>query len=240
MRTNEHGQPVGEEVRGWQPVPRPEVERLRGRWCTVERLDQGHVEELFCEIGGPEHARLWTYLADGPHLSVEDLHAHVTGRLGGPAVQVAIRDASGLACGLAALMRIDERNGVVEVGSIVLGPRLQRTRAATEAMSLLARHVFEHGYRRYEWKCDHLNVPSRRAAERLGFRYEGTFRRHLVTKGRSRDTAWFAMTLDEWPRIRAAHEAWLDPANFDDGVQRVRLGDLLDRIVDPAADGASG
>ncbi len=203
------------------------LSQLAGRWCHLEALTADHADALFGEVGGPGREALWTYLADGPHARPEDLRRHVARRLAGPDVHVVVRDEQGVACGLAALMRIDEPNGVVEVGSIVLGPRLQRTRAATEAMSLLARHVFDLGYRRYEWKCDSLNEPSRRAAERLGFRYEGTFRDHVVTKGRSRDTAWFAMTLPQWPWIRAAHDAWLAPDNFDGGRQRRRLVELL-------------
>jgi RimJ/RimL family protein N-acetyltransferase len=130
--------------------------------------------------------------------------------------------------GIATLMRADPANGVVEIGGILLARSMQRTPASTEAMYLLAHHVFDAlGYRRYEWKCDSLNEPSRRAAARLGFTYEGRFRQALVYKGRNRDTDWFSITDAEWPRIRAAHEAWLDPANFDDdGGQRQHLGDL--------------
>ena len=130
--------------------------------------------------------------------------------------------------GIATLMRVDPANGVVEVGGIVLASTMQRTPASTEAMYLLAHHVFDAlGYRRYEWKCDSLNEPSRLAAARLGFTYEGRFRHAMVYQGRNRDTDWFSITDDEWPRVRAAHEAWLDPANFDEsGSQRTRLGDL--------------
>jgi RimJ/RimL family protein N-acetyltransferase len=125
-------------------------------------------------------------------------------------------------------MRVDADNGVVEVGGILLARTLQRTQASTEAMYLLAHHVFDAlGYRRYEWKCDSLNEPSRVAAARLGFTYEGRFRNAVVYKGRNRDTDWFSITDAEWPRIRAAHEAWLDPANFDEsGGQRSSLSDL--------------
>ena len=169
----------------------------------------------------------WTYLREDRPRDGAAFADHIERRCGPGAVDVAIRDAEGVAGGLASLMRVDRDNGCVEVGNILLGPRLQRTTAATEAMSLLARHVFDLGYRRFEWKCDALNAPSRRAAERLGLTYEGTFRRHVVTKGRTRDTAWYAMTIDDWPRVRAAHEAWLAPANHVDGVQQTRLADLL-------------
>ena len=131
---------------------------------------------------------------------------------------------------------VRQRHGVVEIGNVVFGPRLQRTTAATEAMSLLARHVFDLGYRRLEWKCDSLNAPSRRAAGRLGFAHEGTFRRHVVTKGRSRDTAWFAVIDSEWPALEEAFRAWLSPANFDaEGRQQERLSDLT-RLVRSGSD----
>ena len=127
-------------------------------------------------------------------------------------------------------MRIEPAHGVVEVGNILLAPRLQRTTAATEAMYLMARHVFDTlGYRRYEWKCNAENAPSRRAALRLGFSFEGIFRQHMVIKDRNRDTAWFAMLDCEWPARKRAFEAWLDPANFDaEGVQRSRLEHQFD------------
>lgn len=228
VRLTDHGQPVGPAVEGWTPPPFPSVERIEGRCCTVEALALDHADELRGEIAGEGRESLWTYLKEERPSDAIAFREYVAGRLGGGTADVTIRDADGVACGLASLMRVDPTHGVLEVGNVVLGPRLQRTTASTEAMSLLAGHVFKLGYRRFEWKCDSLNAPSRRAAERLGFTYEGTFRRHVVTKGRSRDTAWFAMTLDDWPRIAAAHAAWLAPENFDaDGVQRRRLSDLL-------------
>lgn len=224
VRLTPFDQPIGPAVEGWAPQPRPDLPVTTGRWCTVEPLAPEHADELASEVAGPDHDALWTYL---PVERPDDVGAYVAGRLAGETVEVLVRDGDGVACGLVSLMRIDRAHGVVEIGNVVLGPRLQRTTAATEAKSLLARHVFDLGYRRLEWKCDSLNAPSRRAAERLGFAYEGTFRRHVVTKGRSRDTAWFAMTVDDWPRVRAAHEAWLEPANFVGGVQQRRLADLL-------------
>jgi RimJ/RimL family protein N-acetyltransferase len=136
--------------------------------------------------------------------------------------------AGGRPLGSAAFMRIVPAHGVIEVGSITYAPRLKRTRVATEAMYLMARRAFDElGYRRYEWKCDDRNTPSKRAAARLGFRFEGVFRQHMVVRGRNRDTAWFAMTDDEWPARRAAFERWLEPANFDaDGRQKARLAEF--------------
>lgn len=227
VRRTDHGEPIGPPVPHWTPPPRPEVDRLVGRWCVVERLAAEHADELYPEITAPGGEHLWTYLSSGPPAGLEDLRARLARRLADGQVHLAIRDAEGVACGTASLLRIDEANGCVEVGAIMLGPRLRRTTAATEAISLLTGHVFDLGYRRLEWKCDALNAHSRRAAQRLGFSYEGTFRRHVVIKGRSRDTAWFALTVDDWPRVAAAHAAWLDPANFVDGVQRRRLADLL-------------
>ena len=171
-------------------------------------------------------ASLWTYLAAGPFDDPAGLFAWLRQLHDDPgAVPHAICTAAGRPLGVASYLRLDHVNGSVEVGSIAYGAELQRTTAATEAMYLMARHVFEDlGYRRYEWKCDALNGPSRRAAERLGFTYEGTFRNALVYKGRSRDTAWFSITDAEWPAIRTAFEAWLDPANHDDdGAQREPL-----------------
>jgi RimJ/RimL family protein N-acetyltransferase len=223
--TNELGQPVGEPVPSWRGCPFPDLAVLRGHWCTVEELRADHAAELYAELCGPEDASLWTYLPVGPFPGPAEFGDWLEQVVeDASTVSVAIRDGSGLACGIAHLMRIDRANGVVEVGGIVLGRRLQRTTAATEAFSLLAGHVFALGYRRFEWKCDSLNEPSRRAAERLGFRYEGRFRNAVVHKGRNRDTDWYSITDAEWPVVRKEHERWLHPANFDaDGRQRTPL-----------------
>lgn len=227
VRRDDHTQPIGPRVADWTPPPFPSVVRLPGRHCTIEALATEHADGLRPELAGEGHDSLWTYLKEERPADEVAFREYVRGRTGPDTADVLIRDADGVACGVASLMRIDRANGVVEVGNILLGPRLQRTTAATEAMSLLAGHVFDLGYRRFEWKCDSLNGPSRRAAERLGFVHEGTFRRHVVTKGRSRDTTWYAMTIDDWPRVSAAHAAWLSPDNFARGVQRQRLADLL-------------
>lgn len=228
VRRTPFDQPVGPEVPDWTPPSWPDLERVDGAHCTLERLDAAHADELWAELGGGERAVLWTYMGEGSFDDPNIFADHIGRRAADEsAVGVLVRDSAGVASGVASLMRIDRANGCVEVGNIVLGSRLQRTTAATEALGLLARHAFDLGYRRLEWKCDALNAPSRRAAERLGFTHEGTFRRHTVTKGRSRDTAWYAMVVDDWPRIRAAHEAWLAPGNFVDGVQQRRLADVL-------------
>jgi RimJ/RimL family protein N-acetyltransferase len=180
-----------------------------------------------------EDPSIWAYLRIGPFESGEE----VRGMLENEAAAVgyvfyAIEPVgSAGALGQAAYMRIDPANGTIEIGSIFFAPGLRRTAAATEAIYLLARHAFDDlGYRRLEWKCNSLNAPSRGAAERFGFRFEGIFRKDEVIKGRNRDTAWFSMLDDEWPAVRAAFEAWLDPTNFDaDGAQRHSLDDLMPR-----------
>ena len=171
----------------------------------------------------------WTYLAYGPFVSAGELEGMLAGaRAEEGRVALAIL-CDGRALGTASYIRIVPEHRVIEIGHIVLGASLARTPAATEAIYLLARHAFEElGYRRLEWKCDALNAASRRAAERYGFRFEGVFREHMIIKGRNRDTAWFAILEQEWPALRAAFEAWLEPSNFDgDGGQRRALGEMI-------------
>lgn len=220
-------QPVGPPVPDWHGCPFPDVAVLKGRWCRVEPLLPEHADELYDELCGPDDDSLWTYLPREKPLDRADFAAHVEARSEATdSVTVVVRDGSGVAAGMLSLMRIDQANGSVEIGWIVLGRRLQRTTAATEAQFLLARHVFSLGYRRYEWKCDALNEPSRKAAARLGFTYEGRFRQALVYKGRSRDTDWFSITDGEWPALESAYLAWLDPANHDGGRQVRTLGEI--------------
>lgn len=195
---------------------------------TLEPLDADrHTPALWKAVQG--HDEVWTWLSDGPYDCEADLYRAVADKqAASSAVFLAILPEGHeprSAAGYASFMRIEPAHGVVEVGNILLAPALQRTRAATEAMYLMARHVFDDlGYRRYEWKCNAGNQPSRRAALRLGFSFEGIFRQHMVIKGRNRDTAWFAMLDQDWPARRQAFEAWLDPANFDSqGRQRKRL-----------------
>ena len=187
-----------------------------------------HTADLWMAVHG--HDEVWTYLVDGPYQSEADLRRALEEKQAGTsAVFFAIvPQATGHIAGYASYMRMDPANGAIEVGNILLAPSLQRTVAATEAMYLMARHIFEDlGYRRYEWKCNANNAPSRRAALRLGFTFEGIFRQHMVIKGQNRDTAWFSMLDSEWPARKAAFEAWLDPANFDaNGQQRKTLVQL--------------
>ena len=185
--------------------------RSPGAPSGVEPLAERHVDDLAAAFLG--HPEIWTYSPYGPYADRDGIASYVATLLAATSHVPFVVVVDGRAVGVECLMRIDEAQGVVEVGAIVLGPSLQRTTASTEAAYLLARHVFDDlGYRRYEWKCDSLNAPSRAAAARLGFRYEGRFRQALVYKGRNRDTDWFSITDAEWPALRAGFEAWLDPA----------------------------
>ena len=201
----------------WKPVPLPRPEPISGRHVMLEPLNaELHTADLWNAVHG--HDEVWTYLADGPYQSEADLRRALEEKqAGSSAVFFAIVPlATGRVAGYASYMRMDPPNGVIEVGNILLAPSLQRTISATEAMYLMARHIFEDlGYRRYEWKCNANNAPSRRAALRLGFTFEGIFRQHMIVKGQNRDTAWFSMLDTEWPTRKAAFEAWLDPGNFD-------------------------
>ena len=202
-----------------------------GRYSRLEPVNaQRHGTELFAAYMEAPDGRDWTYLfSERPH-SQQDFHAYLATleKSDDPLHFTIIDTEAGNAVGTAALMRIEPTHGVIEVGSITFSPRLKKTRAATESMYLMMRRAFDElGYRRYEWKCDSLNAPSRAAAARYGFTFEGVFRKAIVYKGRSRDTAWFSITVDEWPRVRAAFEAWLDPTNFDArGHQKRPLADL--------------
>lgn len=211
-------QPVGSALAGWTPPARPGRTELRGRFCRLEPLDPAaHADDLFSTNTVDREGRLWTYLPYGPFATVEDYRGWMEKSIRGEdPLFFAIIDANtGKASGVAAYLRLDPANGVIEIGHLAYSPKLQRTTAATEAVYLLLARVFDLGYRRCEWKCDALNAPSRRAARRLGFTFEGVFRQAAVVKGRNRDTAWHAMLDTEWPRRRDAFERWLSPGNFD-------------------------
>lgn len=213
---NEYGQPVGDLV-AWGPRQRPEPVTLPGAYVVVEPLTVAHAPALHAALCGPDDRPLWTYRPTEPARDVDEMAALIEAQLAtADLVTFALVPRNGSAEGIASYTRIDPETGQVEIAGVLFSRRLQRTRAATEAVHLTMRHAFDDlGYRRFEWKCDSLNEPSRRAARRLGFRYEGRFRHHMVTKGRNRDTDWFSVTDGEWRQVRAAHEAWLDPGNFD-------------------------
>jgi RimJ/RimL family protein N-acetyltransferase len=211
----------------------PERALLAGEYARLEPVDvAAHGESLYeLSHARREDAALWTYLAYGPFSGAGAFASWLAERAASddPLFFAVTDRRTGNAAGMASYLNIVPANGCVEIGHIWFAPPLQRTRAATEAIFLMCRHVFDElRYRRLEWKCDALNAASRRAAERFGFTYEGTFRQHMVVKGRNRDTAWFAMLDRDWPRIRAAFERWLRPGNFDaDGRQRASLGALM-------------
>lgn len=229
---NALGQPIGPALPGWTPRPRPARAVMPGQWCRLEPLDAArHAAELHAAYSEDPEGRGWTYLLDGPFPSLPAYRAwaEAAARSDDPLFFAVVDEAAGRALGVASYLRIDPANGVIEVGHIHLAPALRRTPAATEAMTLMMAHAFDAlGYRRYEWKCDALNAPSRAAAERLGFRHEGVFRQAVIYKGRSRDTAWYSVIDGEWPALREAYRRWLDPANFDaKGRQRRGLREVV-------------
>ncbi|MFO1172038.1 MAG: GNAT family protein [Hyphomicrobiaceae bacterium] len=234
-RKNAFGQSIGPDVPGWVERPRPPRTPIEGRMVRIEAIDvERHAADLY-GANAVDDGRMWTYMGYGPFASLDEYKAWMRATCLGddPLFHTIIDKATGKAVGVASLLRIDPKNGVIETGHIAYAPCLQKTPAATEAMFLLMHRVFDElGYRRYEWKCDALNAPSQRAAARLGFTYEGIFRQAVTYKGRNRDTAWFAIIDKEWPAVKAAYEAWLDPANFDAaGQQKQSLGALTAKAL---------
>jgi RimJ/RimL family protein N-acetyltransferase len=217
--------PLGREV-DWQPVARPGRGELRGRHVVVRPLDAA-ADAAALHAAGRDPA-IWTYLPYGPFADARALEGMLRDAETSDDPLFFALVVDGQPLGVASYLRITPQHGVIEIGHIWFGTPLQRTVAATEAIYLLARHAFDDlGYRRLEWKCDALNAASRSAAERFGFRFEGVFRNHQVNKGRNRDTAWYAITDDEWPSVRRSYEAWLADENFEpDGRQRRSLGEL--------------
>jgi RimJ/RimL family protein N-acetyltransferase len=229
---NELGQPIGRPLPGWETRPTPPRTPIVGRLCRIEPLSAGaHAAALHEAYTEDRDGSGWTYLPYGPFESA-DAYAEWVRRaeVQTDTIFYAIVDAaSGRPVGVASYLRIAPDMGSIEVGHLRYAPALQQTAASTEAMYLMMRRAFDElGYRRYEWKCDSLNAPSRAAALRLGFQYEGLFRDAVVYKGRSRDNAWYSIVADEWPALRTAFERWLDPANFGaDGRQQKRLAECI-------------
>lgn len=231
-RLNDFGQPIGPDLPGWTPRPLPPRTPMAGRLVRLEPLEAArHARDLHEADRAAEDDADWTYLSAEPLRELADYEAWCASAAAtsDPLFFAIVDKATGRAIGRAAFMRIDAANGVMEVGHIKFSPLLQRSALATEAMFLMMRRAFDElGYRRYEWKCDDLNEPSKRAARRLGFIFEGLFRNAVVVKGRSRNTAWFSIIDSEWPKLRAAFEHWLAPENFSsDGAQKESLSKMI-------------
>ena len=237
MNSKPAERPLGAPVKNWVSPARPSGETLAGQHVLLEPLSaERHAALLYRAYAGEDH--VWDYLPYGPFSSASQYHRWVRDSEG--KADPYFFAVKGLAqeqwVGVASFLRINPEAGSIEVGHINFSPALQRTPAATEAIFLMMQWAFHAGYRRFEWKCDALNGPSRRAAQRLGLSYEGVFRQATIVKGRNRDTAWFAAIDAEWPALKEAFEAWLSPRNFDaHGQQKERLGDLT-RLVRVASD----
>jgi RimJ/RimL family protein N-acetyltransferase len=230
MPLNSLGQPIGQALPEFRAPAPPTRTPLHGRFCTLVPLDPlAHGEALFHAFSADLDGRLWTYLSIGPFADACAYRAAINKAMEQPATSfLAVLDEQGAPVGVIAWLRIQPESACIEIGHVCFSPALQRTRAATEALALMLKRCFDDlGYRRCEWKCDDLNMASRRAAERLGFTYEGTFRQATVYKGRNRDTAWYAILDRDWPALRRAFDAWLDPSNFDgQGQQRRSLAQI--------------
>ncbi|MBS0535049.1 MAG: GNAT family N-acetyltransferase [Proteobacteria bacterium] len=222
----ETGQPVGLKV-DTAPASRPGPTTIEGRYGRIEKLQDHHAADLWDAVRG--HDDLWTYMADGPFDDADAFARFIAKRAGlADPYAFAIVDSKGRAAGYFTLLEIRPEMRVIEVGHVLYAPALKQTQLGTEAQYLLARYVFDTlGYRRYEWKCNALNAPSRRAALRYGFVFEGVFRNAIVVKGRNRDTAWYSMIDNEWPARKTAFGRWLAPDNFDvQGRQKISLGQM--------------
>jgi RimJ/RimL family protein N-acetyltransferase len=229
--TNQHDQPVGTPLGTWEPPPFPPRRDLEGRTVSLTPLDPARDGVALYGALSEAPDPLWTYMSFGPFGTVDDLRTILESLVAYedwlPYTILVDQKAMGFAC----YLRIQPRDGVIEIGSIVFSPKLQQTTAATEAIYLMLRNAFELGYRRCEWKCDDLNAPSRVAADRLGFSYEGTFRQATHYKGRNRDTAWYAIVNKDWPALNTAFQRWLAPDNFDKGgAQRQSLREVREAM----------
>jgi RimJ/RimL family protein N-acetyltransferase len=228
------GRALAEDMQHWTTREKPSIKVLEGRYVRLERLDAGrHAEELFSASDTAESERKFRWLYETPPVDRDSFRAWVerVAASEAPLFYAVIDKVSGRVAGRQSFMRIDAANGVIEIGNIYWGPLVAQRAAATEALYLFAHHAFDDlGYRRFEWKCNDENLPSKKAAARFGFTAEGVFRQHLVVKGLNRDTAWFSIIDKDWARLRLAYEAWLSPANFDSGgAQKRRLEDFRAR-----------
>ena len=223
---NEIGQPIGFPIPNWQGCESPSQQLLQGEYCRLIRLDvEAHAADLYRSFSEDSNHHNWTYLPYGPFDVFDDFKAwlEAVANSKDPLFYTVINQKTGIAVGMASYLRIEPAVGSIEVGHIHFSPLMQQTPVATEAMFLMMRYVFDElGYRRYEWKCDVLNEPSKKAAKRLGFTFEGIFRQATIYKQRNRDTAWLAIIDSDWPAIKAAFEAWLAPSNFDEQGQQIQ------------------
>jgi len=229
--------PVGPEVSSI-PAIKPKATTLHGTHAYLARIDPSQAEALYPLLGGSRNAHLWDYMHDRPCVDFDSFQIMMEKNSAStdPLFFTIFTVSTQSPLGWASLMRQETPNRVIEIGSIMYSHLLQRSTAATEAVYLLMKHCFEDlGYRRVEWKCNNLNAPSKRAAQRLGFKFEGIFRKHLIVKGRNRDTAWFSVLDDEWGVVGRALKTWLEESNFDrDGTQRKRLEDIRDGLAKAA------
>ncbi len=221
------------DLQNWTPRPKPERKVLEGRYVRLEPLDpKKHGDELFAASSVADADQRFTWLFEFPPATRDEFEPWLekVAKSEDPLFFAVVDKASGKVAGRQTLMRIDPTHGVIEIGSIYWGPRISRKPAATEAQFLFMQYIFDElGYRRYEWKCHNENEPSKRAAERFGFSFEGIFRQHMVAKGKNRDTAWFSILDSEWPALKKAYQAWLAPENFDsDGQQKKKLEEFRD------------
>jgi RimJ/RimL family protein N-acetyltransferase len=233
-RVNEHGQPIGPPMEGWRSPPPPPHVVLEGRNCRLEPFQAArHARDLWDAQAEDAKGERWTYLFDGPFADIDEFEKFCARKQATRDPQFYAIVVDGRAVGMAAYLRIQPEHGVIEIGHIYYSPRLARTRAATESMYLFMANAFDLGYRRYEWKCDSNNLPSRAAAARYGFTYEGKFRQAIVYKNRSRDTTWFAIVDRDWNTgLKDAYLRWLDPSNFEaSGKQRQKLSWLTAHFV---------
>lgn len=230
-RYNEYNQPIGFEIKNISKRERPSREILQGNYCYLERVNpEKHLDDLFEEVYGPiGNKASFTYMMTEPFETKEALHEYLSqiSKSLDPIFYTIIDKKCNKALGTMSFLRIDENNGVIEVGNIMYSDKLKQTRIATEAQYLFAKYIFDDlGYRRFEWKCDSLNEPSKKAAERLGFSYDGLFKNAVIYKNRNRDTAWYSIIDSEWTEIKNRFEKWLSPDNFDeDGKQKLSLRD---------------
>ncbi|KAB2665426.1 GNAT family N-acetyltransferase [Brucella tritici] len=221
------------DLQNWTPRPKPERKVLEGRYVRLEPLDpKKHGDELFAASSVADADQRFTWLFEFPPATRDEFEPWLekVAKSEDPLFFAVVDKASGKVAGRQTLMRIDPTHGVIEIGSIYWGPLISRKPAATEAQFLFMQYIFDElGYRRYEWKCHNENEPSKRAAERFGFSFEGIFRQHMVAKGKNRDTAWFSILDSEWPALKKAYQAWLAPENFDsDGQQKKKLEEFRD------------